>query len=64
MASRQSARAVIPTIVTQALAGNEVKLGSTDTVRDFTFVEDTAAGFVAAARATGVDGEVVNLQGR
>lgn len=58
---RQSARAVIPTIVTQALAGREVKLGSIDTMRDFTFVEDTAAGFVAAARATGVNGEVVNL---
>ena len=58
---RQSARAVIPTIVTQALAGHEVRLGSADTVRDFTFVEDTAAGFVAAAKASGVDGEVINL---
>ena len=52
---------MIPTIVTQALAGRASNSGSTDTVRDFTFVEDTAAGFVAAAAATGVDGEVVNL---
>jgi dTDP-glucose 4,6-dehydratase len=58
---RQSARAVIPTIITQALSGEQVKLGATDTVRDFTYVEDTAAGFVAAARAPGVDGEVLNL---
>jgi NAD dependent epimerase/dehydratase len=58
---RQSARAVIPTIITQALVGDQVKLGATDTVRDFTFVEDTAAGFIAAARAAAVDGEVLNL---
>ena len=58
---RQSARAVIPTIISQALKGAEIQLGSTDTVRDFTYVEDTAAGFVAAARADGVDGEVINL---
>jgi NAD dependent epimerase/dehydratase len=58
---RQSARAVIPTIVTQALAGLEVKLGATDTVRDFTFATDTAAGLLAAAQATGLEGQVVNL---
>ena len=58
---RQSARAVIPTIISQALKGAEIQLGSTDTVRDFTYVEDTAAGFLAAARADGVDGEVINL---
>jgi NAD dependent epimerase/dehydratase len=58
---RQSARAVIPTIITQALTNGQVSLGSTDTVRDFTYAEDTAAGFVAAARAAGVDGEVINL---
>jgi nucleoside-diphosphate-sugar epimerase len=58
---RQSARAVIPTIITQALSGSDVKLGSTDTVRDLTYVEDTAAGFLAAARAKNVDGEVINL---
>lgn len=58
---RQSARAVIPTIIAQALRGNDIKLGSTDTVRDLTYVEDTAAGFLAAARADAVDGEVINL---
>jgi dTDP-glucose 4,6-dehydratase len=58
---RQSARAVIPTIITQALSGEQVKLGSTDTVRDFTYVGDTAAGFVRAASAAGVEGEAINL---
>jgi NAD dependent epimerase/dehydratase len=58
---RQSARAVIPTIITQALADGRIRLGSTDTVRDFTYVEDTAAGFIAAARAHGVEGETINL---
>ena len=58
---RQSARAVIPTIISQALAYNEIRLGSTDPVRDFTFVTDTAAGFVAAAAADAAIGEVVNL---
>jgi NAD dependent epimerase/dehydratase len=59
---RQSARAVIPTIISQALAGDEIKLGSVSPVRDFLFVEDTARGFMAAA--AGADdtlGEVFNL---
>ncbi len=58
---RQSARAVIPTIVTQALLGDEVLLGSLDPVRDLTFVSDTAAGFLAAARSDEALGLVVNL---
>jgi dTDP-glucose 4,6-dehydratase len=58
---RQSARAVVPTIITQALAGDVVRLGSIDTVRDLTFVEDTADGFIAAAAADTVPGETVNL---
>jgi nucleoside-diphosphate-sugar epimerase len=58
---RQSARAVIPTIITQALVEGSVRLGATDTVRDFTYVEDTAGGFLAAARAPGIEGEVLNL---
>ena len=48
---RQSARAVIPTIISQALAGPTLRLGSTDPRRDLTFAADTAAGFVAAAGA-------------
>ncbi len=46
---RQSARAVIPTIISQALAGKTLQMGTLDTKRDFTFVEDTARGFVAVA---------------
>jgi dTDP-glucose 4,6-dehydratase len=58
---RQSARAVIPTIISQALAGGEVHLGSTGPVRDFLYVADNARGFMAAALAEGVCGEVINL---
>jgi len=58
---RQSARAVIPTIITQALVGSKLKLGTLDTTRDFTFVEDTARGFVAVASSDEALGEVVNI---
>lgn len=58
---RQSARAVIPTIITQALATGSVTLGSTDTVRDFLFVADTVRGYLAAAATPGVDGTVIQL---
>jgi NAD dependent epimerase/dehydratase len=58
---RQSARAVIPTIITQALAGDVLRLGSTDPKRDLTYVEDTAAGFVAAARSDAAIGRTVQL---
>jgi dTDP-glucose 4,6-dehydratase len=58
---RQSTRAVIPTIITQALTRDEVKLGSLDPMRDFTFVADTANGFVRVAEADNVLGEEINL---
>ncbi len=58
---RQSSRAVIPTVITQVLAGGPVKIGSRSPRRDFTFVEDTARGFLAAATAAGAEGRVVNL---
>lgn len=58
---RQSARAVIPTIVTQALDGGKVRLGNLAPIRDFTFVEDTVEGFVQAAEAEAVIGRVVNV---
>lgn len=58
---RQSARAVIPTIITQALAKDEIKLGNLSTTRDFTFVTDTVNGFLRAAEAQGVEGGVFNL---
>lgn len=58
---RQSARAVIPTIITQALTQDFVKLGALYPRRDFTFATDTAAGFIAAAESDRTLGEVVNL---
>ena len=58
---RQSTRAVIPTIVTQALAGQMVRLGSLTPTRDFTYVDDTVRGFIAAAEAEGAGGREVNL---
>ena len=58
---RQSLRAVIPTIITQALWSDRICLGATNTTRDFTFVSDTADGLVATGRAEGVEGEVFNL---
>lgn len=58
---RQSARAVIPTIISQALTRDELHLGSLDTRRDFTYVHDTVAGFLCAAEKQGVEGQVFNL---
>jgi len=58
---RQSARAVIPTIVTQALARDRVELGATSPTRDFLFVEDTVAGIARCGEVAGIEGEVVNL---
>ena len=58
---RQSARAVIPTIITQALAGQPVRLGNLSPTRDLNYVADTVAGFLAAAGSTQTIGEVINL---
>jgi NAD dependent epimerase/dehydratase len=59
---RQSARAVIPTIITQLLCGEtKIKLGRTDTVRDFNYVKDVAQGFLSIARAENVLGEEINI---
>ncbi len=58
---RQSARAVIPTIISQALAGATLQLGTLDTWRDFTFVDDTARGFVAVGGSEAAVGQVVNV---
>ncbi len=58
---RQSARAVIPTIITQALVKDTIKLGNLDTTRDFTYVSDTVAGFLCAAQSKTGLGEVFNL---
>jgi NAD dependent epimerase/dehydratase len=57
---RQSARAIIPTIVMQALWQDEIKLGSLTPVRDLTFVKDTASAFIAVAECDAAVGRVVN----
>lgn len=59
---RQSARAVIPAIFVQALSGaEEIRLGDLRPVRDFNYVADTVAGFIALAQAPRAVGQVVNL---
>jgi nucleoside-diphosphate-sugar epimerase len=59
---RQSARAVIPTIIAQLASGiEEISLGDTRTTRDFTFVGDTCRGFLAVAALDGGVGEVFNI---
>ncbi len=59
---RQSARAVIPTVITQIASGERrIKLGATHPTRDFNFVTDTAAGFIAAINSPRAVGEVINL---
>ena len=57
---RQSLRAVIPTVIGQALRGDVVRLGSRSPVRDFTYVEDTARAFLSVATAREATGEVFN----
>ena len=59
---RQSARAVIPTIITQIASGKkEIKLGDISPTRDFNFVEDTCRGFLAIAEETRAIGEIINI---
>jgi len=59
---RQSARAVIPTIITQLLSGTEeIKLGSLHPTRDFNYVKDTVNGFIAIAESDKTIGEEINI---
>ncbi len=58
---RQSARAVIPTIISQALVQDSIQLGNLGTTRDFTYVADTVTAFLKAAETPDVEGEVFNL---
>lgn len=59
---RQSARAVIPTIISQLLSGkNEIKLGSLTPTRDFNYVKDTVAGFIAIAESDKTIGQEINI---
>ena len=58
---RQSPRAVIPTIIIQALQSLPVRLGNLESRRDLTFVKDTARGFIAASTAPKVEGDTIQL---
>jgi NAD dependent epimerase/dehydratase len=58
---RQSARAVIPTVISQALRRDRIEIGLLSPTRDFVFVDDTVAGIVACADAAGVEGEAINI---
>lgn len=59
---RQSARAVIPTIISQLLAGKtEIKLGSVSPTRDFNYIKDTVNGFIAIANSDNTIGEEINI---
>jgi dTDP-glucose 4,6-dehydratase len=58
---RQSARAVIPTIISQALASDAIRLGALDPLRDFTFVEDTVEGFLRAGWFESAVGQEINI---
>jgi dTDP-glucose 4,6-dehydratase len=58
---RQSTRAVIPTIITQALTGEVIRLGNLEASRDLTYVDDTVQGFLLAGEKPGVEGQTINL---
>ena len=59
---RQSARAIIPTVITQLLSGaEEIRLGSLHPTRDFNYVKDTVAGFIAIAESLNTIGEEINI---
>jgi len=58
---RQSARAVIPTIIIQCMARESVRLGNSSPTRDFTYVADTVEGFICAAQSEGAEGHVINI---
>ena len=59
---RQSARAVIPTIITQVLKGStSIKLGNTAPTRDLTFVKDTVTGFIEILKSKSLYGEITNI---
>lgn len=59
---RQSARAIIPTIITQIASGRkEIRLGDLRPTRDFNYVADTAAGFIALGNAPGIEGMEINI---
>ena len=59
---RQSARAIIPTVITQLLSGKDaLRLGTIHPTRDFSFVDDTVSGFIAVAQSDRSTGEIINI---
>ncbi len=58
---RQSARAVIPSIIIQAITQYKIHLGNLEAYRDFTYVSDTVEGFLRAAQTPGIEGKTINL---
>jgi dTDP-glucose 4,6-dehydratase len=58
---RQSARAVIPAIITQALTQKQIHIGNLETRRDLTYITDTIQGFIKAAETEGIEGKTFNL---
>ncbi len=58
---RQSARAVIPTIITQCLTGNSIKLGNLSPTRDLNYVANTVEGFLSAAATPAAEGKTINI---
>jgi len=58
---RQSLRAIIPTIISQAIGDKKIRLGNTQPRRDFLFVKDTVRGFIQLGKCEGAVGKVVNI---
>lgn len=58
---RQSARAIIPTIITQLITNPEIRLGLLDSIRDLTFVKDTVKGFLLAGMVEAIEGQTINI---
>ena len=58
---RQSLRAIIPTIITQLLRGEKIRIGNLKPRRDFTYISDTVQGFILLARKSGIEGDTFNL---
>jgi NAD dependent epimerase/dehydratase len=58
---RQSTRAIIPSIITQALSGDVVRIGNLEARRDLTYITDTVQGFLSVAQVDGIEGQTFNL---
>tara|TARA_B100000315_G_C14505357_1_gene554343 strand:- start:44 stop:1030 length:987 start_codon:yes stop_codon:yes gene_type:complete len=58
---RQSTRAIIPTIITQALTKKNLKLGNITTIRDFTYISDTINGFISTIKPRNIEGQIINI---